>query len=337
MKLPNHTLAVLDVGHGNSAVLIDSKGIMVIDSGPGSALLEFLIEQEIKTIDVVLISHADKDHIGGLVALLSCKEFRINCVRLNTDSLKDSANWDDLIFELDRATNAAELDFEPSLTSKDSGKFDRGEVHVQILGPSTYLAAKGPGSTDRNGRRISTNSVSAVIRLTMEKGPIVLLTGDLDNIGLEDLIDHKIEASAPILVFPHHGGRPGASDMAGFTHKLCEKVLPETVVFSIGRGQHSTPQPEIVAAVREYASETRIACTQLSEHCASALPIEDPGHLNTVFSQGREGRKCCSGTIIINLDDFDTILPSYSAHTAFITTNAQMALCMEKKQKIQKA
>ena len=71
MKRPY--LAILDVGHGNCAVLTDSKGIVVIDTGPGSALLEYLSEKNIKTIDVVLISHADQDHIGGLIQLLFSK------------------------------------------------------------------------------------------------------------------------------------------------------------------------------------------------------------------------------------------------------------------------
>ena len=76
-------LAVLDVGHGSCAVLLDSDGVVVIDAGPGSTLLEFLLEQGVSHVHVVLISHADEDHIAGLVALVACDDIQIDCVRVS--------------------------------------------------------------------------------------------------------------------------------------------------------------------------------------------------------------------------------------------------------------
>ena len=87
MSVPKHNLAILDVGHGNSAILIDSEGVVVIDTGLGSSLLEYLEESGVTTIDAVLISHADEDHIGGLVQLLSSSKFRVRSVRLNTGAV----------------------------------------------------------------------------------------------------------------------------------------------------------------------------------------------------------------------------------------------------------
>ena len=92
----NDALVILDVGHGNAAVLLDSGKVVVFDAGPGSILLEFLREQNISHIDTVLLSHADKDHIGGLSALLASGTVSIGKVRANTDSLKGSNAWDDL-------------------------------------------------------------------------------------------------------------------------------------------------------------------------------------------------------------------------------------------------
>ena len=39
---------ILDVGHGNSAVLIDRDGVVVIDAGPNTVLLDFLIDHHIQ-------------------------------------------------------------------------------------------------------------------------------------------------------------------------------------------------------------------------------------------------------------------------------------------------
>ena len=326
--MSGRTLTILDVGHGNSAVLNDTESVVVIDTGPKSGLLEYLTEQGIEKIDTVLISHADQDHIGGLVGLVASGMFQVDCIRLNTDSLKGSAIWDDLLYELSRLSTAGKLDFKPSLTTSDTGEFDQGTIHIEILGPSTYLAGKGPGSRDRHGRKLRTNSISAVVRISENGNPIALLPGDLDEIGLDDLIDHNVDVTAPILIFPHHGGRTGSTGGdVEFPCKLCEKVSPCTVVFSIGRRKNGNPKREIVTAVRECLGDVWIICTQLSEHCASSLPKENPDHLNSVFCQGCEHRRCCAGTIIVDLSSPYTILPSHSAHQEFISIAAPEALC----------
>ena len=326
-SLPSHSLAILDVGHGNSAVVIDKKGVIVIDTGLGSSLLEYLVERRISTIDTVVVSHADEDHIGGLVQLLACGQFQFRTVCLNTDSDKETKLWDDLVYELNSLDSEDQLEFVTSLNRGSEKQFYDTDVQIEILGPSKYLAARGPGSTDRNGRRLTSNSVSAVTRLLKDGNPIVLLPGDLDNIGLDELRASGVDATAPIVVFPHHGARTGSTDMAAFAKDLCEITSANLVIFSIGRGRHGTPRPEIVAAVREELSGVWIACTQLSEHCAAGLPASSPKHLSNVFAQGRQGRKCCAGTILIDLDNISTVTPDRSDHQAFITDTAPTALC----------
>lgn len=323
MKRPY--LAILDVGHGNCAVLTDSKGTVVIDTGPGSALLEYLSEKNIKTTDVILISHADQDHIGGLIQLLCADLFKVKCIRLNSDAEKKSEIWNDLLYELDQL--GEDIDYEVSLTRNFSGKFNQGKVHVEILGPSKFLAGKGPGSIDYNGDKITTNSISAVIRLSKDKRRLVLLPGDIDMVGLNDLIRSEVNLISPVIIFPHHGGKAGSTDMSKFTGTLCKLVSPEIVVFSIGRGKHGTPRPEIVAAIKNSVKDVRIACTQLSEHCAKFFPSTAPPYLNNVFSQGHESRKCCAGTILVDLNDVDNVLPNFSDHQKFITEAAPTALC----------
>ena len=65
-------LCILDVGHGNSAVIIaGSSEVVVIDVGRKNALREFIYQQEIKRIRTIYLSHADEDHIGSLVGLLA--------------------------------------------------------------------------------------------------------------------------------------------------------------------------------------------------------------------------------------------------------------------------
>lgn len=325
------TLSILDVGHGNCAVLINGEGVHIIDAGPGSALLEFLQQEGITKIDAVLISHSDKDHIAGLVALITSGEFEIGRVRLNSDAIKDSDLWDDLAFALSNAHQEGKIDFRPSLTVADTGAYDLGDVQVQILAPDLYLATRGPGSTDRHGRELDSNSMSAVIRLIHDGNPFALLTGDIDDVGLENMVERGVDCRASILIFPHHGGRPGGGDMATFARKLSALVSPHTVVFSIGRGgRFSNPQPEIVTAVRASLPGVRIACTQLSKHCARDLPSADPVHLTTRYAKGRRARSCCGGTFVVDLNaPVGLLLPVLEDHQKFIVSNAESAMCLQ--------
>ena len=326
MAAPDRSLAILDVGHGNCAVLRDRRGVVVIDAGPGSSLLEFLTEHKITNIDVILLSHADKDHIGGVAQLLASKAVSIGRVCLNTDSAKGSDLWDDLLYELNQAENRKELKFDVSLVRDDSGQFDQGDVHIEILGPSKYLAGRGPGSTDRQGRALTSNSLSAVIRLTQKGTPIALLPGDVDEVGLDDLLSNGVEAKAPLLVYPHHGGRAGG-DHKEFIEKMCRAFAPSTVVFSVARGRPKHPLPTVIKLLRQHIKLVRIICTQLTEHCANRIPATDPKHLANVFAQGRETRSCCGGTVVIAIDDPNNLVPDSALHRTFINSEAPTGLC----------
>src|SRR5271170_7946139 len=70
------SLTVLDVGHGSCAILAEVTRIIVFDAGPKTGLLEFLLQHQIDTIDLVMISHADRDHIEGLIAEGLTSQFR---------------------------------------------------------------------------------------------------------------------------------------------------------------------------------------------------------------------------------------------------------------------
>lgn len=325
-------LSLIDVGHGNAAVMVSDDWVAVIDTGRGSSLIQFLVDHGIDRIDEVLVSHADEDHLGGLVGVLASGEFAVGRVRLNSDALKESRIWNDLAEALDDAQRRGNVDFRPSLTPSDTGQFDHGGVHIEILAPTNYLAMRGPGSDDRQGRKLTTNSVSAVVRVSVDGERLVLFASDIDQIGLDELVHvGTTDLRAAVLVFPHHGGRPGVSvDPAAFAAQICGMVQPNCVVFSIGRGVHETPNPAVIAAIRHAVTGVRIVCTQLSEHCAADKPKDIPGHLNAAFARGRERRHCCGGTLVVDLENRDAVLPSADAHMAFIKLHAPTALCRQK-------
>ena len=308
-------------------LIAGEESVVVIDVGRKSALSEFLREQDITHVDSVYLSHADADHIGALAGILATQKVSIDRVFLNSDASKDTHVWDDLVYELDRAHQAGRLKFRTELVA---GRTERlpGGVRLRVLGPSRYLAAKGAGGTHRSAGRIRTNSISAVLSISVAGATLALLPGDVDRVGLHDLLEKCQDLRASVLVYPHHGARAGGgADSTDHTRRLLCAVHPRLVVFSIGRGRYATPSPETVRILRETLPNARIVCTQLSKHCSEQLPDHSPTHLSQVFARGRGRRACCGGTVVVPLDDFAAILPQPSRHMDFIRKHARTALC----------
>jgi hypothetical protein len=166
--------------------------------------------------------------------------------------------------------------------------------------------------------------------------PVALLPGDLDELGLEHLLDQTPlpDLRAPILVFPHHGGhvnRAAAMEAnAQFATRLAELVMPSTVVFSIGRGQHDTPRQEIVAAIRAVVPDVNVLCTELSRRCAATVLTGGAAntHLLATTARGRAANACCAGSIVVDVEEGRwRIQPSMASHRAFIEVHAPTALC----------
>jgi beta-lactamase superfamily II metal-dependent hydrolase len=320
-------VAVIDVGHGNSTVLRDTSETIIVDCGArGSGLLEFLKKEGIQKINSVFLSHADQDHIGGLVTLLSCNEFVIESVYVNSDSSKGTAMWDDLAYELSQLNANGKMKYQVGITN-GLGTLRWNSISLNVVGPTGYLTSKGVGSTDRQGRTITSNSISASFQIVWKERVIGFLAGDIDQVGLDDLVDHKIKFASPLLVFPHHGGNNEGYDNVSFAKQLCELTNPEIVIFSMGRNKHDNPRPEVVGAVRNVVKGVRVSCTQLSKNCAKILPSISSPHLLDLFSRGKEKNECCSGTFLIKLGDDIEYLPEINSHKEFIAKFTTTPLC----------
>ena len=314
---------ILDVGHGNCAVVQDGTRCLVLDAGPGTALLEFMREAEINAVEEMLISHADSDHLKGVLTLLDQDVIAVKSVRLNSDAAKDTVQWEAMLRSLDDRKRRGTIDFSVELT--EGYQIALADSLVEVLAPSSYLAAKGPGSRDSNGRRIKTNTVSAVVRVRMPDQS-VLFTADLDEAGLELLMETDQDLGADLLVFPHHGGNVSSSATPARNRRFAERLLsavnPKVVAFSLSRVKYSNPRREIIEAVIN-SPDRKVMCTQMSQNCLDEAPNDDE-HLANVFADGRRSGHCCAGSIVVA---GPTLHPSASSHTRFVRTTAPQALC----------
>ena len=301
----------------------------MIDAGLGPALLEFLTQCRITTVDTVLISHADQDHIGGLLGLLGHRDIEVKRILLNPDAAKRTKIWQALRFAVEERRKNRELQVETQLTLSSSISLSCDEVQIEVLAPAPEITMSGAGGIDLAGRLLTSNSMSAVVKFSVNDSAEVLLFGDLDEVGLDNLLRDHPEPKARVLVFPHHGGHSGGNNDFQFAKMLCDAVQPSLVVFSIGRGKYATPRPAIVQGVRASVPTAHIACTQLSANCAASLPTISPSHLADWYAQGRVANKCCAGTVNIALGDQSlTYQPDLQRHRKFVTDWASDALCI---------
>jgi beta-lactamase superfamily II metal-dependent hydrolase len=325
------SLTIVDVGHGNCALISDGAINVLIDAGPGSGVLELLDRADVRRLDWVVLSHADADHIRGLVALLGAGRFEVGRVVLNSDAMKQSDLWISLVYELDERRERGELEFDVQLREGDRIAPELDGISLEVLAPRVALAATGPGSRDPDGRRITTNTISAVILVLVDGRRIALLAGDLDKVGFDHLCRSKPNLAAEVLVFPHHGGLAGVDgdDLTAFAKDLTAAAAPRHVIFSMARGgPFENPRLEVVEGVRSAAPDVHIACTQLSVRCSSLVPSVAPPHLLPLYASGYSMRHCCAGTLRFNFAGDSDLMPAATEHVAFVSENARTALCM---------
>jgi len=316
-------VAILDIGHGNSAIIHDEERAIIIDAGPRDGILKYLTENGISKIDAAILSHADADHIGGLLNVIDSEKFEVGTVWLNTDSIKSTVIKDDLAWAIHRSSTKLNTSLSPD--SFDLIKI--GSVQIDVLAPSAYLTSKGPGQKDRKGRQLTTNSISAIIRVSNEEENLVLFSGDVDEVGLENIKEDSIDIRSRILVFPHHGGSSGHNTKQ-FTNDLLAEVKPDRVIFSIARTRFKNPSPEIVKTIRKFDKDIWITCTQLSTHCSQKDISVQGAFVEKEISKGYQKKHCCSGSIVIDVSQ-NLEVPDKQAHRAFVNKHVTSPLCVK--------
>ena len=226
----------------------------------------------------------------------------------------------------------------PSLTSSLSRKIRSGQIEIEILAPSSAVSLGGAGGQDLEGRNLTSNSMSVVIGLMDHSYRVALLPGDMDEVGLDNLLKMQRDIQAQILIFPHHGGSPGNTNGYEFAQKLCNLVKPDLVVFSLERNRHfgrnheENPRDDIMKGVVSAAPYAHIMCTQLSGKCAAREPLSDFSHLNNLPASGFLSNSCCGGTIHIRINGKQTTYaPLLASHREFVSNKVKVStpICLQ--------
>jgi competence protein ComEC len=177
------TVRLLDVGQG-LAVLIQTPGhVLLYDAGPGwsggdagrQVVVPVLRHLGIGKIDLMVISHADNDHLGGAESVV------------NT-------------IDVDEITGPPRLSLaKQSITTCLSGRrWNWDGVLFEIIHPRTHV-----GWSD--------NNASCVLQVTID-GHSLLLAGDVEAVAEIVLLGRGDLVPADIVIAPHHGSATSSTD-----------------------------------------------------------------------------------------------------------------------------
>ncbi|MFH1673935.1 MAG: DNA internalization-related competence protein ComEC/Rec2 [Pseudomonadota bacterium] len=226
-------VTAIDVGQGNATLLELPKGPCILIDGGGffdnsfdvgrSVVAPFLWQKKIATIDYIVLSHPQADHLNGLLYIarnFNVREFWCNGEPGYTETYRTLL---DILSEEDIPTVRLNRDSKPRIING---------VRLNVLHPpADFLSHTGSNP----------NENSLVVKAVFGETAF-LFPGDIEAEAERELTAHaETESKSNILLAPHHGSRTSSTPV------FLDYVQPDIVIFSArssSRFRH--PHPEVL-------------------------------------------------------------------------------------------
>jgi competence protein ComEC len=225
-----------DVGQGD-AVFIETpyKHQILIDGGPDSKILEKLTKEMPfwdRTIDLIILTHPEKDHLAGLLEVL--ERYKVEQI-LWTGVIRDTAEynkWQELIKKEKAKITIAQA----------PQRIKAGRVSLNILYPFESL----------EGEKLEeSNDTSIIFRLIFGDDSF-LFTGDVEKSVEKKILSECREEvdcllGSDVLKVSHHGSKTSTSE------EFLKEVSPEVAIISCGRNNsYGHPHQETLDILEKY-------------------------------------------------------------------------------------
>lgn len=213
------SFTALDIGQGQCLLCSDGNANIVIDCGgkgkdanAGDTLAGLLLGSGIQTVDVLMLTHFDDDHVNGVTRLMSLVEVK----RLVIPEPSEEKSEGRKILEL-----AEEKNVEVDIISSDA-VVELGEMQTNIY---TTFSQDQP----------------SLIYLTTIGSFDILVTGDADESDEREFISAHELPDIELYVAGHHGSKTSSSE------ELLEAIRAEYAIVSCGYNNYGHPTKEALS------------------------------------------------------------------------------------------
>ena len=207
----NPVFYFLDVGQGDSQLIDFGPAEILIDGGSDARVLgqlEKILGPTDRYLDLVILTHPELDHFGGLIDVLE---------RYEVGKFIDNGRQGPA-----RAyKNLPEAD----LILAEGDKIHYKDYEIKILNPSPE---------NINSEKLNDTSIVALLE---SPGLKVLYTGDI-GFKVEDQIRKKYKLAVDILKVPHHGSKNSSGA------KFLNEINPAVAVIGVGKNSYGHPNPK---------------------------------------------------------------------------------------------
>ncbi|WNN75573.1 MBL fold metallo-hydrolase [Lysinibacillus capsici] len=218
----------IDVGQGDSILIESPSGkTMLIDGGvkgAGQQIVSYLKELGINKLDIVVATHPDADHIGGLIPVLdnmTIEQF------YDSGKVHTSQTFEEMLTRIDEKNISYHV---PKIG--DDIEFDK-DVNVKVL--------------NANDQATDNNDASIVLKMTYGNVSF-LLTGDAGVALEKEMLQYDVKAT--VLKAGHHGSNTSSSE------EFIQAVKPEVTILSYGEdNKYGHPHAEIVDRLQAIGSK----------------------------------------------------------------------------------
>jgi competence protein ComEC len=218
-------ISFIDVGRGDGALIQSPDGFnLLIDGGKpeaGPTVVAYLRKNKVPDIDVMVASHTDNDHFGGLIDVL---ESNIPVRRVFYNGYPESTdNWYAFLEAVeDKGLTLRSMRYPKTYTW--------GEITAYVLNPASSSLYSVESDTNRQ----------SVVLLLQYGENRFLFTGDIDSTAEAQIIARRTPLAADILKVAHHGS--ASSSSANFL----ARVHPDYAIISVGPNSYGLPEAEAI-------------------------------------------------------------------------------------------
>ena len=258
------TVTFLDVGQGDAAVLQCGGQSMMIDGGKAKAssyIYSWLKKNQISHLDVMVATHTDADHIGGLSGALNYAKVGTAYCPVTSGTTKTFQSFVKYLKKQGK-----------SITVPKAGdEFSLGGAQVRILGP-TDPQAEG-------------NNSSIVLKVTFGDTSF-LFTGDAEREEEQELLESGYDLESTVLKVGHHGSDTSTS------YLFLRTVNPQYAVISVGADNtYGHPTEAVLSRLRDadvktYRTDLQGTITAVSDGKKVTFQTERNAEINTLDQAG---------------------------------------------------